>query len=370
MTQTAHKTKLKICLISISLAKGGAERSVAMLSQMLSRKEHDVHLVVLNDDVAFDYKASLFNLGTFKSENDNFLSRMLRFKKLRTYLLEQKFDAIIDHRPKNQYTRELFYSNYVYRNLPTVYVIHSSNEEEYLTKRPMRMAALYNKGIATVAVSKYIEKHIAAKQGVKNCETIHNAFDPSWQQPTNTEIDLPSKYVLSYGRLYDSIKDFTFLIHSYNKSALWKEGVSLVLMGDGPDKAMLQKLVSGLSCKDHILFLPFLKHPFEVIKKARCVTLTSRYEGFPMVLVESLSIGTPVVSLDIVSGPSEILNHRQNGLLIKERDTSKFADALRSVCKDEALYLELKAQTQASVTAFSMQEISDKWNQLLQHVAR
>ncbi|MFT5255400.1 MAG: glycosyltransferase involved in cell wall biosynthesis, partial [Candidatus Paceibacteria bacterium] len=69
-------------------------------------------------------------------------------------------------------------------------------------------------------------------------------------------------------------------------------------------------------------------------------------------------------------GPSEIIQHEYNGLLIKERSLDKFADALRVICKDEVLYLKLKAQAQGSVTQFSMQEISEKWNKLLHHVIR
>lgn len=370
MTQTAHKTKLKICLVSISLAKGGAERSVAMLSQMLSSLGHEVHIVVLTNEIDFQYSGTLFNLGAFKSKNDHFLSRIFRFKKLRTYLVSQAFDVIIDHRPKNEFTRELFYSNYVYKKLPVLYVIHSSNKEEYLTKKPIKMAALYNNGLATVAVSDFINVHVAAAAGISNSVTIHNAYDPAWKDTLKTKLALPNKYILTYGRLYDAIKDFSFLIHSFNVSEVWKEDVSLVIMGDGPDKGMLHALADSLPSKEHTVFLPFMKAPFGVIKGARCVTLTSKYEGFPMVLVESLSLGVPVVSLDIVSGPSEIIQHGHNGMLIKDRDTQEFADALRVVCEDEALYLELKSHTKTSVTQFSMQEISEKWNKILYDVIR
>ena len=70
MTQTAHKKKFKICLVSISLAKGGAERSVAMLSQMLSSLGHQVHIVVLNNEIDFKYSGTLFNLGTLKPKSN------------------------------------------------------------------------------------------------------------------------------------------------------------------------------------------------------------------------------------------------------------------------------------------------------------
>ena len=370
MTQTAHKKKFKICLVSISLAKGGAERSVAMLSQMFSSDGHQVHIVVLNNEIDFKYSGTLFNLGALKPKKDHFLARLTRFNKLRKYLKSQAFDVVIDHRPKNEFFRELFYATYIYKNLSTVYVVHSSNKQEYFTNKVLKMAAIYNNTLATVTVSKYIEQHIAKTSGVNNCHTIHNAYDPAWQQ-TSTQNTLPfDKYVLSYGRLHDGIKDYSFLIHSFNTSELWRDGVFLVIMGDGPDKKMLQDLATSMPCNTQIVFLPFTKEPFGIIKNARCVTLTSKYEGFPMVLVESLSLGVPVVSLDIVSGPSEIMQDNHNGLLLKERNIAKFADALGVICRDEVLYLKLKSQTQGSVLQFSMQEISQKWNQLLHHVIR
>jgi glycosyltransferase involved in cell wall biosynthesis len=370
MTQTAHKKNFKICLVSISLAKGGAERSVAMLSQMLSSLGHQVHIVVLNNEIDFKYSGTLFNLGALKPKNDHFPARLTRFKKLRGYLTTQAFDVVIDHRPKNEYFRELFYKKYIYRDLSTIYVVHSSKKQEYFTKMVSKMTAIYNTQLATVTVSNHIEQYVAKTSGVLNCSTIHNAYNPAWKQEASID-DLPANnYILSYGRLYDGIKDFSFLIHTFNVSGVWKDGVSLVIMGDGPDKKMLQDLAASMPCNKHIVFLPFTKAPFGIIQNARCVTLTSFYEGFPMVLVESLSVGVPVISLDIISGPSEIIQHNYNGLLVKERDPEKFADALGVICRDEVLYLKLKAQTQGSVQQFSMQEISAKWDKLLQHVIR
>ena len=368
MRQTAPTKKFKICLVSISLAKGGAERSVAMLSQMLSNCGHQVHIVVLNNEIDFTYSGTLFNLGALKPKKDHFIARLLRFKKLRSYLISQRFDVVIDHRPKNEYFRELFYHRYIYNNLKTIYVVHSSNKQEYFTNQVLGMAAIYAKTLATVTVSTYIEQHIATPSGVHNCHTIHNAYNPAWQQ-ISTQNTLPfEKYVLSYGRLHDGIKDYSFLIHSFNASKVWEDGVFLAIMGDGPDKKELEDLAASMPCKKYIVFLPFTREPFGVISNARCVTLTSKYEGFPMVLVESLSVGVPVVSLDIVSGPSEIIQDHYNGLLVKERNIEKFADALSNICRDEVVYLKLKSQTQSSVLQFSMQEISQKWNQLLHHV--
>ncbi len=365
----AAEKKFKVCLVSISLAKGGLERSCAMISQMLELHGHEVHLVILNDEIDYPYSGKLLNLGKLKAENDSMVKRLLRFRKFRNYLKKENFDVIIDHRPKNNFERELFYSKFIYRELQKIYVVHSSKKTEYLTENPSSFSKICQKNLLNVAVSGYIETEILKKEGINNSLTIHNAFDPAWE---NESGDLPEilqnkKYILSYGRLDDSIKDFSFLMEAFSQSKVWEKDVQLVILGDGTDKEMLQKLAVSKPCAKQILFLPFTKNPFEIIKNARCVTLTSKYEGFPMVLVESLSLGTPTVSLDIISGPSEIVQHQKNGLLIAERSLPLFSEALQKVCFDETLYQTLKENTKPSVEKFSMQAISEKWNQTLQH---
>ena len=363
------KKKFKVCLVSISLAKGGLERSCALLSQMLEGHGHQVHLVILNDEIDYPYSGKLLNLGKLKSGKNSMVKRLLRFRKFRNYLKKEAFDIIIDHRPKNNFDREQFYSKFIYRELNKIYVVHSSKKTEYLTENPSHFSKICAKNILNVAVSEYIENEILKKEGIPNSVTIHNAFDPTWAEEAGNfpEILQNKKYILSYGRMDDSIKDFSFLIKAFSQSKVWEKDYKLVILGDGIDKQMLQSLAASQLGAQHILFLPFTKKPFEIIKKAHCVTLTSKYEGFPMVLVESLSLGTPVVSLNIVSGPSEIVQHKKNGLLIPERNLSLFAEALQTICFDEGMYQIMKNNARPSVEKFSMQTISEKWNQTLQH---
>ncbi len=363
----SKEKKFKVCLVAISLGKGGLERSCAMLSQMLCKKGHEVHLVLLNNEIDYPFSGNIFNLGDKKTANENFLQRFLRFKNMRSFLKKESFDVIIDHRPKNNYYRELFYDGYVYKGFQRIYVIHSSKKKEYLTTNPA-FSKVYNRNLKSAAVSKYIETEILNKSGINNTITIHNAYDPQWNKiKLETPANLSGKtYILSYGRLNDEIKDFTFLIKAFSLSKVWEQQVFLVILGDGKDLEKLKNLAAAQDCKNSILFLPFDPNPFPYIANARLVTLTSKYEGFPMVLVETLSVGTPVVSLDIVSGPSEIIEHGKNGLLIPERNLPLFAEALQEMCFNETLYNECKSNSKPSVSGFSMDVIAEKWNQLLQ----
>lgn len=366
--QNTHK---KVCIVSISLGKGGAERSAAMLSEMLHSEGYEVHSAILTDEIHYPYKGALLNLGKLKTEGENFSGRFKRVLKLRSYLKQHNFDVIIDHRTKNNLYREQFYHKFIYKGFKKIYVVHSANPDLYLTKHPKKFGQVYNQNTATVGVSKYISEEILPKFGVKNSITIPNAYDPNW---SSSKGQIPNelvgnKYILSYGRIDDAVKDFTFLLNAYTASMLWKEGVKLVILGDGPDKDALQQFTESLPSSEHILFLPH-QTPFNSIANAQFVTLTSRFEGFPMVLVESLSLGVPVVSLDIVSGPSEIVEHEQNGLLIQERNVSLFAEAMQRMSKDDILRKKCQEHAKASVAQFSKEVISKKWKKLVQDVLR
>ncbi|MFT6730658.1 MAG: hypothetical protein ACJA1H_001984, partial [Glaciecola sp.] len=257
--------KKKICIVAISLSKGGAERSVSMLTHMLSEIGHDVHLVILINQIYYSYSATLFNLGISKDNNDDSIFRKLkRFKKFRDYLKVQEFDFIIDHRPKNNYYRELFYNKYLYRDIKKIYVLHSSKQVLNAKGTLHRFIKIYKDNYINVAVSNYIEHEVLKANGLDNSMTIYNAYDPKWIDSCKFhEAPLNDKnYILSYGRIEDSIKDFRFLIDAFFKSELWKKNIFLAILGDGKDKEALEAYVKMHEGGNLVLFYPFASNPF------------------------------------------------------------------------------------------------------------
>jgi glycosyltransferase involved in cell wall biosynthesis len=101
------------------------------------------------------------------------------------------------------------------------------------------------------------------------------------------------------------------------------------------------------------------------MRTASVFVLSSRYEGFPLVLIEALAAGLAVVSFDCPTGPAEILTDGTDGLLVPPEDVRALAAALDRVMGDESLRRRLAAAAPAAVLPYSPQRVGRRWDELL-----
>ena len=146
--------------------------------------------------------------------------------------------------------------------------------------------------------------------------------------------------------------------------------VSLVLAGEGPYLERLQELARSMPLDGRARFLgPQPRQAvFELLRAADAALLSSSWENFPHMVVEALSVGTPVLATD-VGGVTEILRDGENGLLVPMNDPEALAGAICRYFDDEALQERLRAATVASVARFSPDEIYGRLEALLEEVA-
>jgi len=156
-------------------------------------------------------------------------------------------------------------------------------------------------------------------------------------QPLDAAVAPSGPYIVSVGRLEESQKDFTTLLHAY--AQLVQEGIEerLVLVGDGASRPQLEALARSLGISGRVTFAGFQSNPHAWIRQARLLAFSSKMEGLPNVLLEGLAVGQVVVSTDCPTGPREILDDGRAGLLVPVGDAAQLAAAMRQGLQDAPL---------------------------------
>jgi glycosyltransferase involved in cell wall biosynthesis len=135
--------------------------------------------------------------------------------------------------------------------------------------------------------------------------------------------------VLGAGRL-TAQKNFPLLISAFALVARQSD-VRLVILGDGPARPALEAHIRRHGLEHRIALPGFVTNPYACMARARVFALSSDFEGLPTVLIESLAVGTPVVSTDCASGPREILRGGALGELVPVGDVTALAQAISHV---------------------------------------
>ena len=357
--------KIKIALIGYRLSTGGAERVMAILSQFFEKQGLEVHNIIVLDAVSYTYAGKLVNLGKLKNESNGFLNKWKRLVFLKKYLDENQFDFIIDFRFRIKPIQELIIAKYLYQT-KTIFTVHSFLIDHYMPKWSFLTRFMYGGCYKLVSISDESKALIEKKHQLKNVVRIYNPIDINEiAVKSKAKNELECDYIIGVGQMESNIKQFDKLIEAYAKSILPIKNIHLVLLGDGVQKLKLLHLAKSQNLTDKVHFLSYQENPFPYLKKARFFVLSSLNEGLPNVILESLACETPVIAFDCSSGPREMIQHRENGLLVANQDIGKLSEAMNLFVEDENLYQYCKQNTLQSVPSFAVATIGEQWLNLM-----
>jgi glycosyltransferase involved in cell wall biosynthesis len=177
--------------------------------------------------------------------------------------------------------------------------------------------------------------------------------------------DCSSHTVMTVGRLTEQ-KGFDRLISIWAAIEPDYPGWRLFIWGDGEDKAQLLQMIAEKGLKA-VSIMPATRQIKDEMLKASIFTLTSRYEGAPMVLTEAMQCGLPIVSYDTRCGPRDLIDDEVSGYIVKEGDERAFAERLRTLMDNEALRVRMGAAAKRlSVSKFGQELVMGKWKELLE----
>ncbi|RDU58709.1 glycosyltransferase, partial [Helicobacter sp. MIT 14-3879] len=181
--------------------------------------------------------------------------------------------------------------------------------------------------------------------------------------------NLDNNNVLSVGRMdYGDQKGFLRLID------IWKIVVdskdfnpkwNLTIVGDGILKEKIESKIKELNLNSYITLKPFTKEIHKEYLNSSIYVMSSFFEGLPMVLVESGSYGIPLISFDINTGPSDIIEHNKSGYLIKDNDLIDFANKIIILMNDKNKRKEFGLKQREIIQdKFNKDSIMKLWEEL------
>lgn len=357
--------KYKIALIGYRLGGGGSDKVMATLSVFFEQKGIEIHNIIVVNQISYPYSGKLFNLGLLKNKSNGMFNKIKRLVSLRKYLKENDFDFIIDFRFRNKVIQELILARFIY-NTKTIFTVHSFLIDHYMPNNSWLTRLMYNHCHANVALTNQMEELIVKKHQLKNVVKIPNPIDlEDIYKKYDDPISIDFEYIVAIGQYENNIKQFDKLILSYGNSVLKDKHIHLVIVGEG-NKEGLKKVAKDSNVTGFVHFLGYQNNPFNYLKNARFLVLSSKNEGLPNVIMESLACGTPVVSFDCPCGPSEMIVDHRNGILVEDQNIPKLTEAINLMVLDEKLYQFCKQNTKESVTPFLLDTIGKQWLDLMQ----
>jgi glycosyltransferase involved in cell wall biosynthesis len=191
---------------------------------------------------------------------------------------------------------------------------------------------------------------------------------PNSAKVTGPRADLTSQVVLAAGRLRRE-KGFDLLITAFALVHRDRPSWRLRICGSGHLRRELraQAVAEGLA---DVVELPGRRDLSDEMARASIFALSSRFEGFPIVLLEAMRKGMAVVSFDCPTGPRELIDDHQNGILVPVGDTAALAAGIVELIDDDDLRRRCAAAAELSAQRYSPEEIGARWETLLADVAK
>lgn len=355
-------------LIIPSLEAGGAERVMVTLANAWAEAGQSVTLTTLADDTSdfytVDHRVERVALDVLERGPERRAPSVLQtLRALRGAIRRSHADVVLSFIMKMNVMTLL-----AARGLGIPVVVSERVSAEYPFPRHWRVARrwLYP-GAAALAV-----QTLAAERGFRS----HNARvrcipNPVLTSPVGSE-RRESKgearpRLLAVGRLHPQ-KGFDRLIRSFAEGGLAQRGWELRILGEGPERPALERLVAELGLVESIRLPGTRQDMASEYASADAFVLSSRYEGFPNVLAEALASGLPAVAFDCPDGPADLVEHDVNGLLIPNGDQAGFTSALVMVAIDEAVRARLAGNAAASVARYGLDSVRAQWDRLFHEV--
>jgi len=333
------KAKQRVAIFTANMDGGGAERAMLKLAGGIADHGYDVDLVLSRAE------------GHYLRE----VPDSVRIVDLRARRVLSSIPGLVRYLRRERPNAMLTSMNYVNvvgiwartlarvdtrlivneQNALSLEAAHSPRRRHRLMPRLIKRFYPWADGVTSVARGTADDLVRAAGVSPDLIEVVHNPIvttelrelvaaplDHPWFAPGEVPV------VLGVGRLAPQ-KDFGTLIRAFAR-VIARRPCRLMILGDGPERASLEALVSERGLTGSVDLPGWVSNPYPYMARAGVFVLSSRWEGLPSVLIEALFCQVPVVATDCLSGPREILAGGRYGALVPVGDEEALAAGIEA----------------------------------------
>ena len=365
------KQNKKIVFVINTLMSGGAEGVVQKLSEWFSNNNFDVSVIVFSTkdqhyqlcpsvnvfdlDIKNSYNIpkTIYKLRqTIKQIQPNIVLSMLDNVNFRTLVstlfMKNKPDIFVRECVHQSIIRKSVFSRLTYRVLSKLYTLSSG-----VIGAPGLLQDIHD----VFGVPEKLLIPICVPVDIDKCQELA-------KEPINHKfLENKDGIVIVTGAKLDYQKDYPTLLRAIS-IVNQQQNCRLIALGKGPLLSTLIELSKNLRIQDKVDFIGAKTNPFPYFRSGDIFVLSSRYEGFPNALLEAMACGTPVISTDCKSGPSDIINDGINGYLVPIQSPRKLAEAIIDMMASDSKRNKMKQQALIYVREnYSVDIIANKYKQ-------
>jgi len=365
---------VRLTFLIHDLGMGGAQRAVVMLANKLVSRGVSVDIVVVVDSVesayCIDSRVMVRSARLAVASGSGFAAvfqNIRRVSKLRSILSDLRPDCAIGI---GYSANVLVGLSCIGSSVRAIGAEHSS-PEHYPSGLVWRIVRRYCYRYleSVICLSSEASQWLLANTRVKHAPVIPNGIELPLEN-TGEVADVAQwvgtkRMILSVGRLVES-KQFDQLIEVFARLTDRYPDYVLVILGDGSEKRALQKLAQRRSVAQSVVMPGTVGNLADWYSAATVFVSVSRLEGFPYGLLEAMAHGLPCVSYDCSTGPRDMINDGESGVLVQLDDRDAMYTAINRVL-DDAHYRKSLAENAVAVKEqFSLDAVCSRWLDYIQ----
>ncbi|MDX1015845.1 glycosyltransferase [Sinorhizobium medicae] len=355
---------MRIAFVLSGLGAGGAEKIVNLIAHHRNAKSDVVHVLALNANSPKSYfpyndAIKVEPLGGSTIALPRIARTMQRLSRLRHRLVALKPDLVISFLTKVNVLVGLAAHGL---NTPII-----MSERNNFTSQDTHLLWRLAQPVAVKSAARLIMQTQDAFQCLPlrlrgKAEIIPN---PVTLPPNVARVPGQGTRLVAVGRL-ERQKGFDLLLEAFSFVAPSVPTAQLTIFGDGSQRRALEHLAQDLGIGDNVKMPGITKFPLEWVGAGDIFVLSSRFEGFPNVLLEAMTAGLPSIAFDCPWGPSEILSSPNAGLLVPSADVRMLGEAILSLITDPALRNKLSTCGSAAASArYATSSVLQQWDNVI-----